>query len=102
MDIELAVLIGAMGASAVAFLKFLRAGQYWDAATLVVVIGVCIGVAFLVQAADVALQGKNAAYVVIAGYMAGSAFRVVYETVKAVGGAFAKEPKLFTAPGGSP
>jgi hypothetical protein len=101
MDIELAVLIGAMSWTAVSFLKYLRAAQYWDAATLAVVVGVSVAVAFLVKAAGFALAGANAAEVVVVGYMAGSVSRSLYELKKAIDTSdSAKEPKLFTAPHG--
>jgi hypothetical protein len=100
VDIELAALIGAMGWTAVSFMKHIRAGALYDALTLAVVVGVGIGVAFLVQAAGQALQGQNAASVVIAGYAGSSAIRVVYEIKKALdGNDSAKEPKLVPPSG---
>lgn len=99
MDLELALLIGAMTWSAVSFLKFLRAGMLWDAATLAVVVAVSIGVAFLVKATGQALAGANTAEVVVTGYMAGSVIRAAYEFKKALDtNDSAKEPKLFTGP----
>lgn len=99
MDLELAALIGAMTWTAVSFLKYLRAGAYWDAATLGVVVAVSVGFAFLVKAAGYALEGENAAGVIIAGYVAGSALRVTYEFKKAIdSNDSAREPKMFDKP----
>lgn len=96
MNLEVAALIGAMTWTAVSFLKHIRAKEYNNALTLVVVVAVSVGVAFLVQAAEMAFVGDNAATVVIAGYAASSALRVVYEYKKAIDTSdSASEPKLI-------
>lgn len=101
MDIDpvAAAIIAAMGWTAVSFLKHLSAKDYDGAKTLAVVVVVCVGAAFLVQAAEVAFDGYNAAKVVLAGYVASSVLRVAYEFKKAFdNNDSANEPRLFGNP----
>lgn len=101
LSLEVAAIIGAMAWTALSLLKHLRVGQYGDALSLVVAVGVGIAATFLVQAAGMALDGANVARVVVVGYGATATIRVVYELKKALdGNDTAKEPKLFTNPAG--
>lgn len=98
MDINpvAALFIGAMTWTAISFLKHLKAGNNGDALTLAVVVGVGIGIAFLLQAADVAFAEDRWAKVVLAGYAGTSALRVPYEFKKAISNdESSAEPKLF-------
>lgn len=103
MELDVLVIIAAMTWTAVAFLKHLRVGAYYDAATLVVIVGVGIGITFLVQASGRAFAGSNAADIVLVGYAATSVLRAAYEFKKAFdNGDVAKEPKLIAPPAGTP
>lgn len=99
LSLEVAAIIGAMAWTALSLLKHLRAGQYGDALTLVVGVGIGVAATFLVQAAGMALDGANAARVVVVGYGATSIIRIPYELKKAFDqNDSAKEPKLFENP----
>lgn len=90
----------------VSALKLLSAKKLNDFLTLLVVVAVGIGVAFLLRASDfsagidvgsVVLAKLNVASTVLFGYGLSSFARVAYELKKAVdGGDSAVEPKLFS------
>lgn len=97
VDAKAVVILAAMAWTAVSFLKHVAAKDYAAVKTLAVIIVVCVGGAFLLQAAEVAFEGFNAAKVVLAGYIASSALRVAYEYKKAFdSNDSAKEPRMFT------
>lgn len=99
LSLEVAAIIGAMTWSAMSLLKHLRSGQYGDALSLLAAVGVGIAATFLVQAAGMALDGANAARVVVVGYGATSTIRVIYELKKSWDTSdSAKEAKLFDNP----
>lgn len=91
-----------------AALKAIRAKQYWDVATMLVVLGVGIGLAFLIGASDFGSSVKvgdktladvNGASLVLAGFAIASLARFAFQATKAVDNAqSAAEPKLFTSP----
>lgn len=91
-----------------AFLKTVRAKLYWDAGTMLVVLGVGVGLAFLIGASDFGSSVKigdktladvNGASLVLAGFAIASLARFAFQATKAVDNAqSAAEPKLFTAP----
>lgn len=98
--------------TAMAVLKHIRAGQMNDVLTIVVVLAVSVGVAFLLRGSDFAggidvggkaLADLNGASTVLFGVALGSASRTAYQTLKAVDHSqSAAEPKLIppSSPGG--
>lgn len=89
--------------TALSFMKLLRAGQYGDALTVVVLVLVGIGVAALARAssyaAEFGLDNANLADVAFIGYGMSSTARALYEFKKGIDSSDnAKEPKLFENP----
>lgn len=105
MEFTPVLVAGAMIWTAVSALKLLSAKKTNDFLTLMVVVAVGIGVAFLLRASDfsaginvgsVALSKLNIASTILFGYGLSSFARVAYEVKKAVDGHdSAVEPKLF-------
>lgn len=93
----------AMVWTALSFVKLLRAGQYGDALTILVLVIVGVGVALLARessyAGDFGLARASLADCVFVGYGFSSTTRALYEAKKALdSGDNAKEPKLFANP----
>jgi multisubunit Na+/H+ antiporter MnhB subunit len=105
MEFAPLVVAGAMIWTAVSALKLVSNKKWNDLATLVVVVLVGVGVAFLLRASDfsagidvgsIALGKLNVASTVLFGYGLSSFARVAYEAKKAVdNNESAVEPKLF-------
>lgn len=99
MELDVLAIIGAMTWTVTATLKHLRAKAYHDALSLVVIVGVGIGVTFLVQASGRAFADSNAADIVLVGFAATSVLRATYEFKKAIDSSdSAAEPKLVPPP----
>lgn len=101
------VVAAAMVWTALAMVKHLRAKQFGDAVTLVVLVVVGIVVAFLASessfAASFQLENAKFADLVFVGYGFSSTARSIYEVKKALDSSdSAKEEKLVPNPAGTP
>lgn len=93
----------AMVWTSLSFMKLLRSGKYGDALTVLVLVVVGVGIAFLAAASSYAgefgLEGAKFADKVFIGFGFSSSARTLYEFKKGIdNNDSANEPKLFDNP----